>query len=102
MKFIISALALAGLAAADMQIFAGNTNDPYGGGTGMQLYFVEGGVQANCDNLGSPTILRSDASDFGAACDGCTADQPNDWNISRLEVSYELESCGDVRDDGAD
>ena len=74
--------------SADFQVYVGNTNDPVGGGTGDQAYFIPMGEQVTCDNLGAPVIMRLDTSTLGGvACDGCELDKPsNDWDVTRFEV----------------
>ncbi|KAI9150249.1 hypothetical protein HJFPF1_10007 [Paramyrothecium foliicola] len=86
MKSIFVALIFAGLAAADFQIFVGPTNDPIGGGTGENAYFVASGVQINCDNAGSPIIISDDSSSGGASCDGCGPTAPDEYDVTRFEI----------------
>lgn len=85
--FLLTATFVA-TAAADFQVYAGATNDPVGGGTGNQAYFLPMGVTADCGNLGSPVIMRLDTSTLGGvACDGCSLTAPvNDWDVTRFEV----------------
>lgn len=87
MKYFTFVLGLATFVAADIQILLGNTNDPVGGGTGQQAYFLKAGEEANCDNLGSPVIMKDDASGGGVACDGCGTCAPNDCEVTRFEVA---------------
>lgn len=87
MRYFIFAATFSAAVRADFQVFAGNTNDPVGGGTGLQAYFIPMGVVADCGNLGSPVIMRADTSGLGGvACDGCGLGPVNDWDVSRFEV----------------